>query len=98
MARSFQSLRDALIEEYGDEGANTKTVLDKFCDMFRFRAREIGEAEARSALNAQRQVVCRWSWRGNQRQAFNNWWKREENKKRVMDRLPPPVMGQGMDA
>ena len=95
---SFKSLRDTLIGEYGDVGATTKNVLDKYCGMLRFRAREVGEEEARDALNAQRQVVCRWKWRGNQRQAFNNWWKREEHKKRVMDRLPPPVMGQGMDA
>ena len=54
----FYAIRKRIINEYGEPGADTETVLMNVCSEYRLRFCEVDETGARKAINRRRPVVA----------------------------------------
>ena len=54
----FYEIRQRIIDEYGGDGADTKTVLENVCPEYRLHFRQVDETGARLAINERRPVVA----------------------------------------
>ena len=54
----FYTIRERIIHEYGQHGANTMNVLKKVCPEYRLHFRKVEEIGARQAINQRRPVVA----------------------------------------
>ena len=71
----FEDLKNKMIEIYGEEGAETKIVLEQMCSEYRLHATEVDLKEALSAVAAKRPVLTTFSLDGKQWDAFSNFFK-----------------------
>lgn len=54
----FNAIRKRIINEYGEHGADTESVLMNVCSEYRLHFREVDETGARKAINRRRPVVA----------------------------------------
>ncbi len=66
----FRTVREELIQEFGNRGANVFQVLNKVCPRYRLRFRKVDESEARGALNYRRPLVTTFTYSKKQRKEF----------------------------
>ena len=76
----FDKIRDDLVKEYGENGAHTVVVLDKWTRQNRLHYREVNELEARQAINARRPVVATFQLYAKQWEAFSAFYSKDEGK------------------
>ena len=56
----FENLRDEMVNQYGQDGANTLSVLQEVCPGYRLRCQEVDVNGAMEAIAAKRPVVARF--------------------------------------
>ena len=71
----FEDLKNKMIDIYGEEGAETKIVLEQMCSEYRLHATEVDLKEALSAVAAKRPVLTTFFLDGKQWDAFSNFFK-----------------------
>ena len=66
----FEDLKNDIIERYGNEGAETKKVLEEMCPLHGLHATEVNVREALLAVAAKRPVLATFYLTGEQWDAF----------------------------
>ena len=78
----FYDLREKIISEYGEHGANTKEVLKKVCPKYRLHFHEVDETGARKAINNRRPVVATFWLYDKEWHKFSYFFR--QNKKGIL--------------
>ena len=78
----FQDLKNEMIEIYGNEGANTKKVLEGMCPKFRLHVKKVDFKRALCAVAAKRPVLATFQLTGRQWDAFSMFF--DDNPKGVL--------------
>jgi hypothetical protein len=80
----FFKLREELIKVYGERGANTAYLLNKWTPKYRLKYGMVDELGARQAINARRPVVAIFSLYEQQWTAFSKFYK--DNPQGILER------------
>ncbi len=71
----FKTIREELIQEFGEHGADTLKVLHKRCPQYRLRYKEVSERDARAALNCRRPLVATFTYSKKQKKEFCEFYR-----------------------
>ena len=71
----FYAIRERIIREYGQHGANTRNVLEKVCQEYRLHCREVNETGARQAINRRHPVVATFRLHDEEWDNFSRFFK-----------------------
>ncbi len=66
----FRTIREELIQEFGNRGANVFQVLKRVCPRYRLRFGRVDESVARGALNYRRPLVATFTYSKKKRKEF----------------------------
>ena len=77
----FDEIRERIIAEYGNDGANIEKVLEKVCPHYRLHYRKVNEMGARQAINERKPVVAAyWLYKPEQWDKFKHFYKAAKEK------------------